>query len=159
MKTRFNTFMAGIGLSILLAFVPITAAAGSGRLAITTTDEKVTYFELASSPQITFTANEMAVVTESGGEIRFPLTNLKNYVFENAGSGLSDIGVDNGQVRISVVGRTLTSSASDVNIYSLTGHRVLTSTASAGTPVSLESLLPGVYVVNTGGSSFKIALK
>lgn len=137
----------------------LSSNAAKNQLAVERANESVTYFELTRTPQITFSDSEM-IVTAGEDKILFPLEDLKRYWFEESTTTrISSSHADREKVNISVSGRNLLSSANGVNIYSATGQQVLTSRNAAGTPVSLSALPGGVYVVTTGGSTFKIVLK
>lgn len=155
-----NTFAnAARIIWLLVAYVCcLTAGAALNRLAVKTADNSITYFDLSATPRISFTPTEM-VVTTGDGEILFALSNLKSYSFDEDRSGIVNISDDETSVNVRLIGRTLLSSAADVTVFSTTGHTMISSRQNPDTPVSLASLAPGVYVVKTGGSTFKISVK
>ncbi len=145
-------------LLVVMSICALAANAAQTRLSVQTVDNTTTYIELTSLPRITFTSTEMVVSTDEQQFI-FGLADLSRYGFVDSESGIDDPQAEITSVSIRLEGRSLISSASDVAIYTVDGQKVVSRHLAQYEPVRLDALLPGVYVVETGGSSFKIALK
>lgn len=128
-------------------------------LVVTTDDGKITEFELSQRPVITFSDADMIVTTDNEIQIVFSLDDVAEYRIIEDYSGIMDLLPDKKPVTFSMDNGYIRTSATDIDIYSVAGELMISSHDGQGNPVSTSSLSPGIYIVRTGTSTFKIVVK
>lgn len=136
-------------LPLLLLHVALVASAADTALKVLLTDGNSATYMLSDKPKVTFTGEDMNIVSSSAST-SYQRSTVASVTFVDAESAIGDIRAK--AVTYRYAGSRFEAEGCDITVYSITGATMLRGTDS----VSLEHLEPGVYVVKAGNQSIKI---
>lgn len=148
---------------VLLAAVAVGVQAESvttRTLVITLTDATVATYDLATQPVITFNETDL-ILNSTEVSTSYDRTRISEFHFEeHTTDGIHSLRPNTSMAFSYVDGQTVQVSgtaASQVELYSLDGQRLMNAKPKDGVAtLSLSSLPSGTYVVRTGTQSIKI---
>lgn len=151
-----------VALTALCALAVATASAEVKYLIVSRTDGSKASFAFADDPVVRNSASELTVES-SASSIAVPFADLLNYYFSETDLvGVEEINSgETHSYRDGKVTFTGLTPGSQILVFSMEGREVLCCEAdSEGFAfVDLNGLGTGVYIVRTGNSSFKFAVK
>lgn len=153
-------------ITYLLLFFLLSATGLSAEeqttLIVNLRDGTVASFELSEKPRITFTADEMQVIS-STGETTFMRTDIKNYLFGATTTVIDKITTDDSIFTVKENMLTLVGlpAGSAVTIFTTEGICVVNGQANddGNFTHSLNSLSAGIYLINYNNRTIKYLRK
>lgn len=156
-KKSVTTLMA----LLAMLFLPKGVSAATGELLVLKlADQTVSTFELASSPVVTYSGND--IVVTCGSEVfQTSMANIEAVKFEKGGaSGIERITTTEPRAAFAFGNASFEGmqAGAPVTVYTLDGRTVATAKADSEgrATVSMSGLQQGVYIIRTPNKSFKI---
>ena len=145
--------MKRLFMAVITAFVSITAMADGEKGLYIIAGETDTY-PVSEIQKITFSDGNVVVEKTDGTKATTAMSSISRMYFGEIVTGIKNVEIEGGKWD----GKSITVKGSqNVKIYHSSGSLVFNGQFRDGETVSMEELPRGVYVVEVGSNSFKIA--
>lgn len=145
----------------LLAAAGMQASAeGDNKMVVSKKSGPTTQAPVETISKITFDGNEMKIATIGGMTIHEDVENIDKITFELAVSSADDISADLDGLTVDckagvVTAKAASDTAVTIDVYALTGIRVLHAAGAGQATADLNVLAPGTYVVKANDKTLK----